>query len=172
MADVDILCVVDGQSLYEHLTVNSISNSPTNRFLLYDNPSGGDSPRFNIEKYCRMITRDGSAEVVPNRHGGLTSNAHNDLTIRARVGDIIRWRAVSLTADEMTDGFRVDIHGFHPMDHSLCDQPTRPHAEVDMWQTVARGPGRGSYYLDFDVLAWDGTTHYFYWDPGIHIVEK
>lgn len=145
--DVEILCVVDGQSLLEKYGARPETVRLTHA--------------TGIGKYCRMVTRD--------RDQSRMTNASPDLVVRARNGAHIHWRAVSLTDDKE---YRVDVTGFYSIDSSVATTPERSGAR-DLWtsEIVGESGRRTNYYLKFKVVAEDGKTEGdFDWDPGIEVI--
>lgn len=155
--EIDILCVVDGQSLFD----------------TYFDPTEGEKNAKDeknpyrltpetAKKYCRMIARQPDVEGL---------NAVHDLTVRAKDGDQIWWRAVSLTNDLE---YKVQITGFHSIDPNTAPEPEEQHDKgSDVWMTTVSGKpgGRDDYYLYFTVRNPLGKLSYFEWDPYILIYE-
>ena len=150
---VDILCVVDGESLLEHVESGTSFNS-------HDTTIG---------KYCRMITRYKDAQ------DHLQDSP--DLVVTGRVGNIIRWRATSLTLDEECD---VEIKSFYGFSHGVCETPkSRPSKDGRelVWWTRIDKPSSDveSYWLNFTVTTYDEAGNQkqqaqYDWDPGIRVI--
>lgn len=168
---VDILCVVDGESLLRDFP----GTTESSRHVFH----GADE----IQNYCRMITRDGSplGEADQDRRGAINHHPVDAaLKVRAKVGDLIRWRATSLTLDEEFD---VEIEGFYNTNSrtwaiDICDMPESREAlapDEYYWLTTAKSPGEATYWLKFKVNrrvpAGSREVGYFDWDPGIVVEE-
>lgn len=152
---IDVLCVVDGQSL-----LNKYPNTgPNNHKVL-----GGNE----IKPFCRMITRQ--------RNVLSDTNARDDLIIDAQEGDTIRWRATSLTCD---DEIRVDITDFYSFDQEkYIAKPHQPDKakNPDLWMTkiaaMDEDKGEETYWLKFKVSQKVGKAGYFDWDPKIVATKR
>ncbi|MEM7125722.1 MAG: AidA/PixA family protein [Chloroflexota bacterium] len=150
MAEIDILCVIDGQTLME-LSEQSGWNNTTS-----DNPR-----RFNhgsdIQPYLRMITRTANA--------GLNTQATAELQVNANKDDRIRWRATSLTEDT---NYSVEIVKFTYIDSYTVISNPEHNSYGNFWEAKAVGPGEESYWIVFKVMSRDhNKVRYFDWDPKV-----
>lgn len=102
-----------------------------------------------------MVTHDGQA---------MSNHASDDLVVRAHPGDIIRWRAISITDDKES---KIAVGGFTSVNTQLYTQPVHIPS-LDLWQSSAIAVGSDTYWVNFNAT-YEGTTCYFWWDPGINI---
>lgn len=143
---IDILCVVDGRTLLSEHT-NTTAENPH------------ELSAAEAAKYCRIVTRD------TDRVG---SNASHDTVLQAQVGDQLRWRAVSLTADDqeatVTLGLtKRRLAAIEPADATICSRPAaNQEKEDDLWEAEAIALGEITYQVRFTVKGTAGEA-YFVW---------
>ncbi len=144
MATVNILCVIDAESLAQ-----KYSAAANGRQTL---------THTQLHPYARMIAKQDNV---------LSAQASDDLSVKVRQGDTVKWRAVSLTDDQ---DYKVDIDGITSIDTGF---PPFELGQSDTWMTVinhAPGQGRDAYWVDFTIKDLAGRSYSFHWDPYITVV--
>lgn len=154
MAIVDILAVVDAQSLYS----------------LYEGPGTVKNPivlnHSQLANYAFMITRHSSLI----HDGTIAPNAIDNLNVYVHKGDKIRWRAVSLTDDH--GKYVVDFYGCSTSGSVMTD-PQHIRTEPDLWESEVINSTSGktqSYWWYFSIRdTGGGPKKYFEWDPKVTV---
>ncbi|MDC0834732.1 AidA/PixA family protein [Geitlerinema sp. CS-897] len=144
MSTINILCVIDAESLVKKYPAAANSRQTLNHTQLHP--------------YARMIAKQDDV---------LASQASDDLSIKVKQGDTVKWRAVSLTDDRE---YQVDIDGFSSVDTGF---PPFELGNTDTWQTMITqlpGSGKDAYWVSFSVKDPNGKRYQFNWDPYITVV--
>ncbi len=144
MSTVNVLCVVDAESLIQKYPGAAKSRQTLNHTQLHP--------------YARMIAKQDNV---------LASQASDDLSIKVKQGDTVKWRAVSLTDDEE---YKVDIDSFSSVDTGYTPFEL---GNTDTWVTIITsqsGSGADAYWVNFSVQDSNGKRYEFNWDPYITVV--
>ena len=144
MSTVNILCVVDAESLVKQYPASANSRQTLNH------------PQ--LQPYARMIAKQDDV---------LSSQASDNLSVKVRQGDVVKWRAVSLTDDQE---YKVEIVGITSVNVGINPFEL---GNTDTWETVITSPpgtGTDSYWVNFNVKDPTGKLYQFYWDPYMTVV--
>lgn len=165
MAQIDVMSVIDTQTIISTYGKNSDPNNP----------------RQVSANMIYMVTRQGNA---------LGGNGGGELNIGAETGDQIRWQATSATLDSE---YNVIFYSFvatgggnlistpqanlaqmktplpNPQDPL---HPTTQTVQVYYWSSNVNQPGRVTYHFNFMILDRHGNVQgYYWWDPFITISD-
>jgi len=179
---VDILVAIDCDQIIEDYGGQDDAHKPSTEPL---KPTQLSDPK----KYIYMITK--SSDVI-------SGNAGDALNIKVKVGDVIRWRETSLTADFDSSTVFANFVGYTSANDGRISDP-RPEVDDKMepqpvegappwkiamkstpyhyWQCEVKhkkegpDPGKVTYHWIFQIFDPDGKSlGYFAWDPWITIV--
>jgi len=163
---IDVLIAVDTETIIDKYGTN---NDPDNPVQVTDGQT------------IFMITKQG--DVV-------SGNAGNELNIKAKTLDIIRWRETSLT---LNAAYSTMLYKFVPTaggnlistpipllievntplpnpDNPLA--PNKQTIEDYCWNSNVLKVGSVTYHFNFMILDRDGSVQgYYWWDPFITITE-
>ncbi len=159
---IDMLIVMDGESMVDTLR-----------------PGTMDQPTVVPTKLIYMIAKDEKA---------VFGQASKELKITATTGDILRWRASSLS---LNSAYQVLLYKYFalrgddllsPPVALIVDEksplpnpsaPTKPTIQTykdHFWQATVLSPGEVTYAFQFMVMDREGDQlGYYYWDPFIQI---
>lgn len=137
MSTVNILCVVDAESLVKQYPEAANSRKSLNH--------------SQLDPYARMIAKNDDV---------LFCQASDKLSIVVKQGDVVKWRAVSLTDDRE---YKVEIVGFTSVE---VGYPPFELNNTDTWETIIKakpGTGQDAYWVQFDIKDQSGKTYQFKW---------
>lgn len=152
----------------------------------YPNPSqDSNNPTFINAKYIYMVTKADDA---------LNGNAGGELNIKAKTGDILRWRETTVSMDK---DYSAICYAFVPTaGGGLITTPEAQEIKVTIdipnpdaaptggwpiavktekvddfyWQCTAKDEGQLTYHFRFMILDDDeNLVGYFHWDPFVTI---
>ncbi len=179
MADIDILCAIDAETIMEQ------------------HPNGGgstaDSAVYAGNENIYMVVKSGEA---------ISGQAGAELNVRASIGDNVRWREVSLSVNfdygvvfaaftTSTQLIQVPpsliggvagstvYHILTPMPVQTSPPNTPPwsatskDAPYHFWQSTVMATGSVTYHWVFQIFDDRGNSKgYFKWDPFITISDR